>query len=259
MGLLLIIGLGVWSLNLGVARWRADTVWQRIRERGVITIATDASFPPFAAVDENGNLFGFDIDLAEAIARRLGVRAEFENIAYDALLSTLVSKRDDMVIAAFVAQPGRLKEVSFTRPYFVAGTVLVVKSDEIKSEEVLKWAEGKTIAVEYGSGGDALARQWAKRVVGVTTLPKPTAIEAMQAVEDGQSDAALVDAISAYDFLLGHPALHLAGEPLEPEPYVIAVNAHSADLLRAIQGVLSALEADGTLEGLKGKWGLKEQ
>jgi cystine transport system substrate-binding protein len=253
--LLAVLGFGVWSWWFAVSRAREDEAWKRIRARGVITIATDASFPPFAAVDENGNLFGFDVDLADELARRLGVRAEFENIAYDALLSTLVSNRDDAVISAFVPQPGRLKEVIYTHAYFVAGTVAVIRAASPPLDaDPLKWAAGKKLAVEYGAGGDALARQWAKRVVGITVLPKQTSVEAMQAVEDQQADAALVDLISAYDFLQGNSALRLAGKPLEPEPYVIAMNANSRELFTALEKTLGEMEADGTLAELKVKW-----
>jgi len=73
-------------------------------------------------------------------------------------------------------------------------------------------------------------------------------------VQAGEAEAGLVDAVSAYDFLLGHPALALAGAPLEPEPYVIAVDVHSKVLLRELGNVLAALEADGTLPALRVKW-----
>src|SRR4026208_2010713 len=75
-----ILGFGIWVL--GFAFPKEDEVWKRIQARGVFTVATDASYPPFSAVDANGDLFGFDIDLAEAIGRQWGVRVEFENIAY---------------------------------------------------------------------------------------------------------------------------------------------------------------------------------
>jgi ABC-type amino acid transport substrate-binding protein len=118
----------------------------------------------------------------------------------------------------------------------------------------LTWAAGQHLAVEYGAGGDALARQWARRAAGVEVLPHTTAAEALAALEAGQADAALVDVLSAYDFMLGHPALRLAGPPLEPEPYVIAVSLKAPRLLQALEETLAALEADGTLPGLRVKW-----
>ena len=258
-----VLGFGIW--RLGFPR-KEDEVWQRIRARGVFTVATDASYPPFASVDENGDLFGFDIDLGDEIGRRWGVRVEFENITYDALLGTLISGRDDAVISAFVPQPERTRDVAFTRSYFVSGTAVVIRrsapeqSDgdtdggERLTEDPATWAAGKTLSVEYGAGGDALARQWARRAPGITVLPRPTAPEALLAVEEQQADAALVDAISAYDFLRGHPALALAGPPLEPEPYVIAVSINSRTLFRELEQTLQALEADGTLPALRAKW-----
>ncbi|MBM2848121.1 MAG: putative transporter substrate binding protein [Anaerolineales bacterium] len=258
-----VLGFGIW--RLGFPR-KEDEVWQRIRARGVFTVATDASYPPFASVDENGDLFGFDIDLGDEIGRRWGVRVEFENITYDALLGTLISGRDDAVISAFVPQPERTRDVAFTRSYFVSGTAVVIRrsspeqsggdtgSGERLTEDPATWAAGKTLSVEYGAGGDALARQWARRAPGITVLPQPTAPEALLAVEEQQADAALVDAISAYDFLRGHPALTFAGPLLEPEPYVIAVSINSRALFRELEQTLQALEADGTLPALRAKW-----
>lgn len=249
----IVAGVGIWGW--GVTRAKEDEVWQRIQERGVFTVATDASYPPFSALDEHGSLFGFDVDLAEEIGRRWGVRVEFENITYDALLSTLVAGRDDAVLSAFVPQPARTREIAFTRSYFVGGTVAVTRGGaEGLAGDPAAWAGGKILAVEYGAGGDALARQWARRVVGVTILPLPTAGEALLALENGQADAALVDAISAYDFLRDHPALALAGPPLEPEPYVIAVSIESRELFRELEQALDAMEADGTLAALRVKW-----
>jgi polar amino acid transport system substrate-binding protein len=251
----IVLGIGIWGL--GNSRWREDAAWKRIRERGYIVVATDASYLPFSAVDENGSLFGFDVDLADEIGRRLGVRVEYENITYDALLAAVISGRDDAVVSAFVAQPERLKEVTFTRPYFASGTVAVIRAEgghRLEETDPVAWSAGKTVAVEYGSGGDALARGWARRAAGVTILAQLTPREALQLVEQGGADAAVVDAISAYDFLKAHPALTMAGPPLEPEPYVIAVNAQSHELFRALETALAEMETDGTLAQLKVKW-----
>jgi ABC-type amino acid transport substrate-binding protein len=233
-----------------------DVVWDHIQSEKVWLVATDASYPPFSTVDANGDLFGFDVDLADAIAGRWGAKAAFENITYDALLGSLVAGRDEAVVSAFVPQPERTREVAYTRPYFTAGTVAVVRQAEtdLPGGDATRWAAGKTVAVEYGSSGHALVRYWTQRLVAVTVLPKSTAVEALAAVEEGAADAAVVDAISAYDYLQGHPALKIAGPPLEPEPYVIAVSVKSQTLLREIDIALAAMEADGSLRALRVKW-----
>lgn len=256
IALVLVIVLpALWVVSV---RREEDTAWARIRLTGVLRVATDASYPPFSAVDANGDLFGFDIDLAEALGRRLGVRVEFENIAYDALLAAVVSGRNDAVISAFAPQPDKLDEAAFTRPYFVSGTVAVVKEGGGRKTEEGRswtdWARGLRLAVEYGAGGDVAARQWARQVASVTVLPKPTAQEALNTLLNGDADAALVDAVTAYEFLRSHPGLALAGPPVEAEPYAIAVSARSRELLPALNRALAELEADGTLPDLRAKW-----
>jgi ABC-type amino acid transport substrate-binding protein len=252
-GVLVVVALGLAYFASSLVRGREDETWARIQERGVFTVATDASYPPFSSLDENGDLFGFDVDLAEAIGRRWGVGVAFENITYDALLAALISDRDDAVISAFVPQPERGKEIAYTPPYFVSGTVVVTRGEGISGEPAA-WAQDKRLAVEYGAAGDALARQWAKRVPGITVLPRPTASEALLAVENGEADAAIVDLISAYDFLLGHPSLAIAGPPMEPEPYVIAVSVKSHVLRQAFERTLRDMQADGALTELRVKW-----
>lgn len=241
------------------ARRSQDKAWQRIQSSGAINFAVDASYPPFEALDVDGNFFGFDIDLAREIARRLGVRALFENIAYDGLLGALVSDRDDAAISALVTIPERLNEVAYTRPYFNGGPVVVVSRGaepdyHLTRQPVTAWAQGRAIAVEYGSNADALLRQWAKRVPGLTRGSYPSADEAMLAVENHAADAALVDGVSAYGFLAGHPALAIAGPPVEDELYVVAVARQSPILLRELNRALAQIEADGTLAKLRVQW-----
>lgn len=258
VGLLLVIGGVGLTAILQFSNSSQDAAWARIKEKGVIVFATDASYPPFSAVDANGALFGFDVDLANELARRLGVRAEFENIAYDTLLSAVVSGRNDAVISAFVPQLERQNEAMFTQAYFVAGTVAVVRAQSaelrIQNTDWVQWAGGKTLAVEYGAGGDVLARQWARQVGGVTVLPKPTAAEALTAVLNAEADAALIDAVTAYEFLQSHPELMLAGPPVEPEPYALAVKVTSKELFTAFQRTLAEMEEDGSLGELRMKW-----
>ncbi len=254
---LLAVALGL----AGAVWWRleraSDETWQRIQERGVFTVVTDASYPPFSAVDQGGALVGFDVDLARALGARWGVRVEWENLTYDALLPAVVVGRDDAVISAFVPQPERTREVAYTRSYFVGGTVAVIGAAGeplADPRQALAWAAGKRLAVEYGASGDALARQWARQAQAVQVLPLDTAAEAVAAVRAGQVDAAVVDAISAYDAVRNQPGLRLAGPPLEPEPYVIAVSAKAPRLLAELEAALAALEQDGTLPALRVEW-----
>ena len=257
----LALSLGANKLNLFP---KDDPIWARIQAHKVFTVATDASYPPFAAVDGNGNLFGFDVDVADELGRRWGVKVEFENLAYDALLGSVISLRDDAVISAFVPQPDRLNDVTFSRPYFTGGTVVVVRQGQAGAARAANvgdwptWAAGKTLAVERGAAGHALARDWARltagRALGVTVLAEPTIEEALLAVENQSADAALADIIDAYNFMQGHPTVTLAGPPVTPEPYTVAVSIRGRVLSQEIEQALQAMEADGTLSTLRVKW-----
>ncbi len=270
--LLLVAGVAVLilalALSLGADKLslfpKDDPIWARIQERQVFTVATDASYPPFAEVDENGNLFGFDVDVADELGRRWGVKVEFENLAYDALLGSVISLRDDAVISAFVPQPDRLNDVTFSRPYFTGGTVMVVRKGQAGAARTggaadwRAWAAGKTLAVERGSEGHALARDWARlsagRALSITVLAEPTIEEALLAVENQSADGALADTIDAYNFMQGHPTVALAEPPVTPEPYTVAVSVRGRVLSQKIDQALQAMEADGTLSALRVKW-----
>ncbi len=157
-------------VSLFIVRSSQDTAWARVKQRGVITFATDPTFAPFESLDGEGNFTGFDIDLARALAARLGLKAEFEAVSYDGLIGTLVVGRDDAVISAFVIQPERGKEASFTPPYFDAGLVLVTRAGTAVTGHPQQWAAGKTLAAEYGSTGDALARRLDRVELGTAAI-----------------------------------------------------------------------------------------
>jgi len=255
-----------------------DPSWQRIQQRHTITFATDATFPPFASLDEKGNFFGFDIELGNELAKRLGVKAEFEAVSYDGLLGTLIVNRDDAVLSAFVIQPERSKDVSYTPSYFNAGVVLVTRVEQdgillnnVKQDGILlNNMANKTLSAEYGSEGDALIRKWSRVTVGLKALPMKDSIEAMQAVEQGKADGALVDAVSAYQYISRRdvPQILRRDVPAErlynlkitariPEAdahYVMAVSIKSPILLRELSRALDEISNDGTMSRLRVKW-----
>jgi cystine transport system substrate-binding protein len=235
--------------------WFDDTAWARVQQRGIITFATDPTYPPFETLGPDGQFSGFDIDLAQALAGRLGVKAEFESVSYDGLIGTLVTQRDDALISAWVIQPERGQEASFTPAYFNAGVLLVTRSDAVLPAGAQSWATGKHLTAELGSSGDALERKWARLVAGLTPDPAPDAAEALKRVADGAADGALVDAVAAYEYLKTAPGLKVAAAiPEADAPYVMAVSIKSRVLLRQLTQALSAMEADGFLGALRAKW-----
>lgn len=252
LGGVVLVGI---AILLGWLLQPQDEAWAHIQQTKTLRVVTDASYLPFAAVDVNGDFFGFDIDFAREVGRRLGVAVVFENLTYDALPGAVIVGRDDVVISAFVPQPERTRDLIYTEPYFVSGTLIVISATATGySDDLLSWVADKRLAVEYGAYGDALARQWARRAANVIPLPQDTAGLALELVANGQAEAAVVDAIAAYDYLSTHPELKIAGPAIEPEPYVIVMSQKSQTLYRELEKILAAMKADGTLAALREKW-----
>ena len=160
----LIVGLAmlaVLAIVTAAAAWRLlrppDETWARLQEGGPLRVAIDPSFPPFDALDDNGNLTGFDVDLGRELGQRLATPMEFRAIAFDGLVDAVIAGKVDVVISAFPLDPRLTRDVRFSRPYFEAGLVLVspTGSDVRVAEDLV----GRTVAVEWGSLSDAWARE----------------------------------------------------------------------------------------------------
>lgn len=226
----------------------------RILETGVLRVGMDASYPPFEFIDGEGNLVGLDVDLGRELAARLGVEARFvANLSYDGLYDALTADVVDVVISALYVDSTRMADFAYSYSYFNAGQVLVIRADASGVGGVADLA-GRTLAVEWGSEGDVVARQWARRLVGLTVLPCPTAEEALARVASGEADAAVVDHLSVLQAIGKGMPLRIVGEMLTDEPYAIAVRREDGALLRAINGALTAMEEDGTLPRLRKRW-----
>lgn len=255
--LLLVIGLGV--VGLGIGYWlgqeeEKDHTWAVIQQTGVLRVGMDASYPPFEAIDETtGELRGYDVELGREIGRRLDLEVQFVNIGFDGLYDALIAKKVDAVISALPYDPLRTQDVFYTTSYFNAGLVLVVKEGETEIESVDDLG-GRTLGVEWGSDSDAQGRRLVKRLDGLTLHPYPTPVDTLWGLKNGEVEAVLVDAVSAYHFIKYEGAVRIVGEPVTDESYVIAVGPTSTELLSALNAVLLALRDDGTLIRLRDEW-----
>jgi ABC-type amino acid transport substrate-binding protein len=228
-----------------------DVAWERIQATGVLRVGVDASYPPFEDVTPEGELAGFDIDLANEIGRRLGVEVAFVNMGYDGLFDAALVGEVEVLISALVAGPEQLGRVEYTTPYFNAGDVLVVpRGSTIQTMEDL---EGQTLAVEYGSGGDIEARAWERRLANLDIIRHEDAAAAVDAVISGEADAALVDGVSGRLAVGAHHELTL-GEYVTEYLFAAAVAPDSDDLRREINAVIREIMRDGTIAEIANRW-----
>jgi ABC-type amino acid transport substrate-binding protein len=246
------IALATWFVRARLGR-EEDETWARIQREGVMRVGMDASWPPFDFVDDEGQIAGLDVDLARALGQRLGVEVEFVNVGFDSLYDALYVGRFEAIVSALPYDPLLLGDVAYSISYFNAGQVLVVRADEIEISEA-KDLSGKRLGVELGSEGDVVGRQLQTKTEGLSLQTYMAPQDVLRALKEGEVEAAIVDAVSAYQFIAAEGGVQVVGDPLTDELYVIAVRLDSPLLLKAINEALVEMREDGTLERLQEKW-----
>ncbi len=248
---LLTVVSAIWVL-LSPGEPTKDQTWERIQREGVMRVAMDASYPPFEFIDAQGNLVGYDVDLAYELARRFGVDAEFVIISFDGLYDALRVQRVDLILSALPLDLRLTEDVAYSHPYFNAGQVLVVRAEEIGIGGIHDLAE-RSVGVEWGSMGDVEARQLLRRT-NFELYPYPTPEEALGALRDGEVDATIADTVSVYQFSRQHGGIKIAGPPVTDDPYVIATLLNSYILQEQLNEAILDLSSGGFLDRLRMRW-----
>jgi polar amino acid transport system substrate-binding protein len=218
-----------------------------------ISVATDATWPPFESVNEQTKeIEGFDIDLFKAIAEKAGIEVEFVNVAWDPLLAGMAQGTYDAAISSITITPERAKAMLFSDPYFDAGQIITVRSNNttINSKSDLV---GKTVAVQLGTTGNIEV----DNIVGAKAKPYDDIGLAFQDLMNGQVDAVVCDNPVAKNYVGTNPdKLKTVGTPFTSEQYGIAVAKGKDDLLKKINDGLKKVKAAGTISTLSTKWKL---
>ena len=250
--LVALLALALYLLTRPGARFGPiDLTWHRIQVNRDLYIGIDPSYPPFAEWTPE-RIEGIEADIAREIARRLDVEPQILIMGFDGLYDALYTGYVDFVIAGVRYSAAQDDWVHYSQPYYDAGQILVMPV--AASLESMAQLEGKTLAVELASAGDVTAQRWQRRlhVLNVSRFMLPH--EAMQAVEEGGADAALVDTVSARLYTQAHPGLRMASQTSVPDEYVIAMRDANFRLTHAIERVLTDMKADGTLESIINRW-----
>ena len=223
-----------------------------IQSRGEIVVATEGAWAPWTYHDENGTLVGFDVEVAQAIAAKLGVTATFAETEWDGIFAGLDSGRYDIAANGVEVTEERARKYDFSTPYGYIRTALIVRGDntDIQSFEDLK---GKHTANSIASTYMTLAESYGATAVGVDTLD-----QTIQMVLSGRADATLNAEVSFYDYMNAHPDANLKVVALTDEASQVAIpvrkEARSAALLAAINQAISELDAEGELSRISEKY-----
>lgn len=233
------------------AVWAQARSFEDIKKDGRIVIATEGAYPPFNYF-QGTTLTGFEIELGEALAKKLGVKLEWKALAFDALLAGLRYDRWDVVIAGITVTDERSRAVTFTDPHWCSGGVVVARDTSIKSARDLA---GKTVAVQTGT----TYFDNVKKIDGIKEVKNfPQDTDARSALVNGRVDAWVADKFVAKTALQNNPSAGLnLGGLLWVERNAPVVAKGNESLAKAINKALAELVADGTHATLAHKY-LKE-
>lgn len=211
-------------------------------------MATEGTFPPYEYYDGD-KLVGIDVDVANAIAEKLGMKLEVVDIAFDSIVSGVQAGKYDMGMAGMTVNEERLEKVNFSDSYATGIQVVIVKEggkvkslDDMAADGVIIGTQSGTTGFTYASGdfGD-------EKVKGFT---KTT--DAVAALINGQVDCVMLDNEPAKALVAANPdaGLSILDTAYTVEDYAIAINKQNTDLLNQINAALAELKADGTLQGI---------
>lgn len=215
---------------------------------GVLTVGTNAEFPPFEYVDDNGEPDGFDIALIKAIGEKLGVEVEVENMEFASLVSSIGSKID-IAIAGMTVTDERKESVDFSDSYYEAVQYVILPADsEIATADDLT---GKTIGVQLGTTGDFIATD---DIADSTVQQYNKAVDAVNDLINGRVDCVIVDKNPALVFESKFEGQVKAVDGAEfgfgTEEYAIALPKGDTALVDAVNAALEEIKADGTFDEL---------
>lgn len=213
---------------------------EQIKASGTIKIATEGAYPPFNFY-KGKVLTGFEVDLANAMAKQMGLKVEWIAQPFDSLLIGLAQNRYDFVIASHGITPERAKAVDFSNPHYCSGGAIVAKVGGPKTPADLK---GKVVAVQVGTSYLDNVR----RVAGVKeikTYPKDT--DALQVLMAGRVNAWVTDRFVALEAVSKNPKAGIkVGQLLFQEELAMAVTKGNTSLRTGLNTSLATLQKNGT-------------
>ncbi|MBO8137385.1 MAG: basic amino acid ABC transporter substrate-binding protein [Desulfotomaculum sp.] len=219
-----------------------------------LIVAFEPTFAPFESTDENGEFVGFDIDLIKAIAEEQGIEIELKSLGFDGLIPALQTGQIDIAISGMTIKPEREEKVSFSLPYYEAGLIMAVRSDnnEITKPEDLA---GKTIAVQIGTTGADKANEFKEKYGAKVKTYNTTDLVFMELINGG-ADAVINDIPVTKHYIAekGKDKVKLVGDLLQGEYYGIAVAKNNTELLETINDGLLKLKENGKFAELYKKW-----
>ncbi len=227
-----------------------DNSLQKVLDSGKFILGLDATFKPMGYTDENDNIVGFDIDVAEEVCNRLGVELVKQPIDWDTKEQDLDAGKIDCIWNGMSVNPARAEAMNLSEPYMENAMIFVVKNGStVASQADL---DGKIVAVQSGSTAQDILRSSG---LAVEETALATNVECLQQLELNLVDAVFMDSVVAnYEIAETGAEYTVLPDGLEAEQYAIGFRKNDAALRNKVQETLSAMKADGKLAEISAKW-----
>ena len=214
---------------------------------GVLVMGTNAEFPPYEYYEDN-DIVGIDVEIAKAIAEKMGMELQIEDMAFDAIIPAVTSGKADFGAAGMTVTEERQRSVEFTDTYANSNQVAIVKEDsDITGSADL---EGKTIGVQLGTTGDALATE----LKDATVERYNKGLEAVQSLTQGKIDAVVIDQATAQAFVNKTEGIKILEEKMSEEEYAIAIKKGNTDLVEKMNAAIAELKSEGKIDEIVAKY-----
>ena len=218
-------------------------------EPGKLIMSTNAAFPPYEMTTDSGEFEGIDIETAQAIADKLGLELQLDDMDFDAALLAVQQGKSDMVMAGVTVTDERQNVMDFTDSYATGIQSIIVKEDsDIASVDVLA---GKKIGTQRGTTGYLYCSD---DFGDENVVAYDDGLTAVQMLNNGQVDCVVIDNAPAKEFIAANPGLKLLDTAYVEESYAIGIGKGNTELKDAINTALEELKADGTLQAIVDKY-----
>jgi len=239
-----------------------DTVWENIQRTGFIKVGTDPTWPPYQLRDNvTGEIVGFEVDLADACAAKLGLTIQWNDVAFDNIILSVQQGQLDMGVSGFSVTPERLAEVSFTLPHSTTeGQVVMLQStmtakgittvhslEDLKNLGITVGAQDGNIELQELQAAGVSVRSWSD-----SASPFQDMVSANPSVQAVYAETPITSSWIGQFYAQGIPVGVVYHHPYYPVSFLTAKNSHT--LLDKIDGALAELIYDGTVDQLRNKW-----
>lgn len=236
-------------LALSFASCASFRTFEEIEADGKLVVATNATFPPYEFIDDNGDFAGIDIEIIQAVGEYLGLEVEVLNIEFDTIIASVNSGKADIGIAGMTVTEDRLKNADFSDTYATGKQVVITASDSgINGVADLA---GKKVGVQTGTTGDIYASD--DSTIG-EVVQYNSGTEAVLALSQGKIDAVIIDNEPAKKYIEKYENLVIIDEEYTYEEYAMCFAKGNTELVAKVNEALKSLKESGELQKIIDKY-----